>query len=849
MTTNQPCPDPSRLEELLGSVMPEKEQIELIEHLDGCADCQERLEQVVGGAKLLKGIRSESEDDSAARRAGLGSLITKLKSENAPTIAEDGEPTTDEISLDFLSPSENPEYLGRLGKYEIIEVAGQGGMGVVLKGYDPSLGRFVAIKVLKPAMASNGMARKRFLRAAKMAAAVSHDHVITIHAVDQVENMPILVMEYVVGVSLGERIERTGPLELDEILRIASQTAAGLAAAHAQGQVHRDIKPANILLENGVERVKITDFGLARIADDVRITQTGFVAGTPEYMSPEHPSGKADHRSDLFSLGSVMYAMCTGRSPFRAATIVDAIRRVCDDTPRPVREVNRDIPDWLAAIIDRLLAKNPDERFQSAEEVAKLLGDHLAHLQRPSDVPKPAAIATVAHSPAPREVRSLNYPKWTAAAAVLLLMGGIGYQLATNPADNLPSRSPVAAVPPDDVHNDPSSEETPLGPRSGSLRVQNDQDNVTFVVSGENQKDITFHKGKHDQGLRKGVYRVRAYRGDELIRDGTITIDKSRWRIYSWEYDKGGPLPPQRQPLVTLCDNLGGLHYGAAWAPDSKTLAVGRSSKGALWRYDGTAWSRGETLWGAAGKIQFARDDNLLISGIEGGDVLVWDAATGDLVSRSRVLESGTYSLAFAPGSKTLATTTTSGRLKLWNCSTLRDPSTWSQVADLVGHTCKIYDLRFSPDETILASAAESGVIRIWDVASGNGLHTLSGHTDKVYSIAFSPDGTTLASAGWDASVRLWDVKSGELIAVLPSRLSSLSVAFSPDGKLLAASDSQSLKLWDWKQKKLLSKFHAHWANIGGLAFSPDGKQLASAAADYSVKIWDVAELLEPETE
>ena len=161
------------------------------------------------------------------------------------------------------------------------------------------------------------------------------------------------------------------------------QVAAGLAAAHARGLVHRDVKPANILLENGVERVKITDFGLARAVDDASLTQSGLIAGTPAYMSPEQADGtKVDHRSDLFSLGSVLYALCAGRPPFRAETTLAVLKRVCEDTPRPLREVNPDIPDWLEAIIARLHAKDPAERFQTAAEVAELLGRHLAHLQQ-----------------------------------------------------------------------------------------------------------------------------------------------------------------------------------------------------------------------------------------------------------------------------------------------------------------------------------------------------------------------------------------------------------------------------------------------------------------------------------
>ena len=165
------------------------------------------------------------------------------------------------------------------------------------------------------------------------------------------------------------------------------QTAAGLAAAHAQGLVHRDVKPANILLENGIERVKLTDFGLARAAADASMTQSGVVAGTPHYMAPEQARGEAtDHRADLFSLGSTLYAMCTGIPPFRAETPLAVLRRVSDDEPRPIRQLNPEIPDWLEAIVERLHAKDPADRFASASELADLLGQCLAHVQEPLTV-------------------------------------------------------------------------------------------------------------------------------------------------------------------------------------------------------------------------------------------------------------------------------------------------------------------------------------------------------------------------------------------------------------------------------------------------------------------------------
>jgi hypothetical protein len=298
--------------------------------------------------------------------------------------------------LAFLAPCDKPDRLGILrsttNEYEVIELVGYGGMGAVLRAFDTKLNRIVAIKAMAPQLATNPMAVQRFLREARAAAAVHHDHIVTIFAIDDEHRPPFLVMEFIEGQTLGKKIEVQGALELLPILRIGAQIAAGLAAAHKAGLIHRDVKPNNILLQNGIERVKITDFGLARAADDVEITQPGLVSGTPLYMSPEQAQdGPTDARSDLFSLGSVLYAMCTGRPAFRAETTLGVLRRVCHDTPRPIREINPEIPQWLEAIVEKLLAKNPADRFQSANEVAELLEGHLAHINNPAQTPSPAA--------------------------------------------------------------------------------------------------------------------------------------------------------------------------------------------------------------------------------------------------------------------------------------------------------------------------------------------------------------------------------------------------------------------------------------------------------------------------
>src|SRR5262245_31995526 len=335
--------------------------------------------------------------------------------------------------LPFLAPSPEPGSLGRLDHYEVLEVVGKGGMGVVLRARDGKLERVVALKVLAAPLAVSGSARQRFAREARAAAAVRDEHVIAIHAVEDRGPVPYLVMEFIAGCTLEALLRRDGPLEVKQVLRIGIQAASGLAAAHRQGLVHRDVKPANILLENGVQRVKLTDFGLARAADDASLTQSGLIAGTPLYMSPEQAAGEPiDARADLFGLGSVLYEMCTGRPAFRGPSTVAVIRRVCDEAPRPIRELNPEIPEPLCQLIGRLHAKKPADRPASAAAVADLLTGLLADLNAGTSG---APNATVA-GPAPARRAAPTRRKWLqVVAALTLLLAGLGAAEATGVTD------------------------------------------------------------------------------------------------------------------------------------------------------------------------------------------------------------------------------------------------------------------------------------------------------------------------------------------------------------------------------------------------------------------------------
>ncbi len=371
--------DHKQIDAFLASDPDELKDAPLFAHLDVCSDCRDYMERSAAD--------SQSWSDAAA--CLLASEFDRSSSiEYSAASMDFGKPdvpTSIQNVLDSLAPSDDPHRLGRLGGYEISGVIGVGGMGVVLKAVDTALDRIVAIKVMAPHLASHATARKRFAREAKAAAAVLHPNVIPIHSVSSEGATPYLVMGYVRGGSLQKRLDREGILATVEILRIGSQIAAGLSAAHEQGLVHRDIKPENILLEEGVERVTLTDFGLARAVDDASVTREGTIAGTPQYMSPEQARGESvDQQSDLFSLGSVLYALCTGRPPFRAESSYAVMRKISDESPIPIRELTPDIPDWLCAIIRKLMAKDKADRFATAHEVHELLEACLGYAQQPT---------------------------------------------------------------------------------------------------------------------------------------------------------------------------------------------------------------------------------------------------------------------------------------------------------------------------------------------------------------------------------------------------------------------------------------------------------------------------------
>jgi WD40 repeat protein/tRNA A-37 threonylcarbamoyl transferase component Bud32 len=757
-------------------------------------------------------------DRPAAEHVGLGGEAMDDEAAASGT----SEPTVTWFVGDAQAPR------GRLGHYRMLELVGQGGYATVFKAFDEKLHRIVAVKVLAPALAATGAARQRFLREARAAAAVRNEHIIAIHAVEE-EPSPYLVMEFIDGQTLQQKMDKMGPLPVKEILRIGDQVATGLAAAHRLGLIHRDIKPSNILLENGIERVKLCDFGLARAVDDGSLTQSGQVAGTPLYMSPEQADGRhIDHRTDLFSLGSVLYALCTGHAPFRADSSHVVLRRIADDVPRPLRQCNTDVPEWLERIVERLLAKDPAQRFASAKELADVLAGHLADMQAHGETVQAATKAE------PRAgQRRGPWPRRTALAAgvgvagivaAALLWHAFGPPAPERGSTTEPGAAPLAApaVAPHTVANPLDRwkhEEIP--PHLLALAGAGDPAQAPAELVG-------------------------------VLGAGRFTVNGER---------------------------LGGM----AMAPTGDVLAVPAGKQVFLFDAKTGRLQRQFTAHEKQlGQVDFSADGKRLLTTGDDTTARMWETATGKLLQVFRGhADTVAHAISDREG-KMVITASVDGTARVW------DPATGEELRRMQ-HPSRVYSLALGPKGTLLVTGGHDRVVRVWDVASGELKETLPGHTNEIDWIAFSPDGKYMVSGSQE--LKIWDGATFQELHTLPAasnwvgfgpgghtvlaattphkggeayvvtrwepatgnRLPDLTLnhrsgygafALTPDGRMLFAirqtpDPEARVRAYDTETgKELLSEQEGHAGQVWSVAFNKDATLLASGGNDRTVRLW-----------
>jgi serine/threonine protein kinase len=818
--TTTECPPLSDLERLIHGRCTEARNAALCEHVGACPACQKRLDKLTGSAVDLAHHLREAERETPPTDSAYWRALSVAEEElNHTVLYPPGDSGVDtplpdaDQKLAFLQPSDDPNRLGKIGPFDIVRVVGRGGMGVVLHAFDPSLARDVAIKVIDPQLANNEVARQRFCREARAAAAVTHDNLVAVHQVneDEPSGLPYLVMQLINGESLEQRLKRTDTLTIPEVAKLGMQAAAGLAAAHAGGLIHRDIKPANILLEAPSDRVKLTDFGLARAAEDVKLTRTGFVAGSPLYMAPEQARGDdVDARADLFSLGTVLYEATTGTAPFEAKTPLAVLRRVSDETQMPLARLNPDVPRWLSDAVDKLLSKEPEGRYQTAAEVAEVFAAGLSemHLLSPLDVPAELCAGSrtsTTHARTPICWKAVGHraKPWAGgvvfgALAVGLLWTASGPDAPKPEPRHEPEPLPGQITSGEELTrklDDPKTTEIALGAGtfdfSGTLQSRRPE--LAVSTPGPTRLILSSNPGPDPkvklQGDDGAVWAVAFIGDDRLVmglENGTVKV---------WNLTTGAAV---------------------------KTL---KRQKNTVWTADVSA------------------DKKFLVTACDDSSVAFWNLDTLDTEPElSFPQPTSTRAAVFSPAGNFLATGDRNSTVRVWDWE--------NQIPiELVGHSGTVCALAYSPDGTRLVSTGSDGIVRVWNLKEidwerregPKRAMELSEHRGSVYGAAFSPDGTKIATAGWDGYVRIWDANHGtQLRAIKVQRHDVWSVSFGNGGKWVASAGSDGyVKVWEVDTGKEVFSYRGPYA-FHVVRFAADGTTLAAGSRDGVVRVWDV---------
>ncbi len=482
METRSKCPDEVTWHHWLldgGDVAVDQQS--LLDHLDDCMACQ----SVVARISADDPFYCQSRD--ALRSTGLSSY--DWQDGGTTTTLEGPEQQSGQTSnraivslvKTLLGPTDDDRSLGRLGRFEVLGIVGSGGMGIVLKARSIDMDRVVAIKIPQPQYWQSPETLLTLEREARSAAAVVHPNVISIYHVDRYRDVPYLVMPYVAGRSLEQRIRDQGPLPIDQALRIARQVASALAAAHACGVVHRDVKPANILLGAGTERAVLSDFGLAKVQSDATCTATGTFAGTPIYLSPEQASGcGAGPAGDLYSLGTVLWTMLVGQPPMSGMHTHAIVRKIADAQLPVLSDHCRDLPDWVNRLIEKLHATIPADR-PSAQELTEWIEACQRHLAEGGSAPIPEELSV--NDPEPKRTVAIS-----AVCLATILIAAAGWTMfdasggvsRKTPQAEAPSPAePLDATPVETDASQPQpAQPQPSGPTTPTESVTPTQSNL-----------------------------------------------------------------------------------------------------------------------------------------------------------------------------------------------------------------------------------------------------------------------------------------------------------------------------------------------------------------------------------
>jgi WD40 repeat protein len=738
----------------------------------------------------------------------------------------------------------------RIGRYKVLQQIGEGGCGIVyMAEQEEPVRRRVALKIIKLGMDTKSVIA-RFEAERQAVALMDHPNIAKVFDAGATEaGRPYFVMELVKGVPITRYCDENN-LSTAARLGLFVQVCQGIQHAHQKGIIHRDIKPSNILVEDhdGVPVPKIIDFGIAKATTDQRLTEkTVFTAfeqfiGTPAYMSPEQArlSGiDIDTRTDIYSLGVLLYESLTGKTPFEARRLLEAgldeVRRIIreeeplrpstrlhgldaaeqttvarhrqSDPPKLVHLIRGDL-DW---IVMKALDKDRRRRY---ETVNALAADVKRHLNNEPVVARPPSAAYRLQKAWRRHKLAFT------AAAVMATALFVGTAVSSWQAIE-----------------------------AGRARDAEKQQRLAAQAAQQAEKQARLRadaeKAQADRllyvanlNLAQQAWEQNNFR---LLRQLLEETQASPDRGFEWYYW-------QRQTHLALKTLRGHLDpiRSVAFSPDGQQIVTGSNDATAkVWEAASgreLLTLRGHTRW--IRSVAFSADGRRIVTG--GGDqtAKVWEAATGRQLLTLQGHVGGIDSVAFSPDGRRIVTGSDDATAMVWEAANGRE------LLTLKGHSGPIWSAAFSPDGRRIVTGSDDGTAKVWEASSGRQLLTLKGHSAPIWSVAFSPDGRRIVTGSWDMTAKVWEAAGGRASLTLKGPDARINaVAFSPDGQqIVTGSDDWTAKVWEAASGREWLTLKGHDATVNAVAFSPDGRRIVTGSDDATAKLWEATGDREPLT-